>query len=255
MPPRPFPFPINVGTDICSVQRIIRILGDAKYRSRFPKRILTPKELKSRWLPLVDTLEAWKHLQTQRRDLGLEKKAYSPNNYFYHQDRQKRLTQSGDDNFLPDFLSQRPFPNATAKSVEKDAKVVIAEEGPTTTTFERVATDTEDTDSTHPETRALSNENAEASVSEESTENVSTRVASKADACVFGGSDGSEDAEHSRTTVASGTGADEEPSTTRGGEKQEEDVVSTSKEAELLDRKYENILPEVWKVAQFLAGR
>jgi holo-[acyl-carrier protein] synthase len=41
---RPFPFPINIGTDICQISRIYTILNSPR-RARFVNRILAPEEL------------------------------------------------------------------------------------------------------------------------------------------------------------------------------------------------------------------
>lgn len=41
---RPFPFPINIGTDICQISRIYGILNGPR-RLRFINRILTPGEV------------------------------------------------------------------------------------------------------------------------------------------------------------------------------------------------------------------
>ncbi|KAH8679049.1 hypothetical protein BGZ60DRAFT_402425 [Tricladium varicosporioides] len=47
MPPRPFPFPINVGTDVCRVSRIARILTKSHdHARRFWERVLSPHEAK-----------------------------------------------------------------------------------------------------------------------------------------------------------------------------------------------------------------
>lgn len=43
MPPKPFPVPLTVGTDICQISRIFRVLASAR-GSRFVDRILTPDE-------------------------------------------------------------------------------------------------------------------------------------------------------------------------------------------------------------------
>ncbi|KAI5463184.1 hypothetical protein BGZ63DRAFT_402522 [Mariannaea sp. PMI_226] len=43
-PLRPFPFPLNIGTDICQISRIYRIL-DSPRAIRFVNRILAPQEL------------------------------------------------------------------------------------------------------------------------------------------------------------------------------------------------------------------
>ncbi|KAK4125923.1 hypothetical protein N657DRAFT_678952 [Parathielavia appendiculata] len=50
-PPLPFPYPIHVGTDICNVKRVLRLLrGD--HCARFIRRVLTPEEL-TRAKPVV----------------------------------------------------------------------------------------------------------------------------------------------------------------------------------------------------------
>lgn len=41
---KPFPFPLNVGTDICRISRVFRILA-GRHASRFASRILTPEEI------------------------------------------------------------------------------------------------------------------------------------------------------------------------------------------------------------------
>lgn len=41
--PRPFPLPINIGTDICSITRILRILKTEK-GTRFVERVLSERE-------------------------------------------------------------------------------------------------------------------------------------------------------------------------------------------------------------------
>lgn len=43
-PLRAFPFPLNIGTDICQISRIYRILSGPR-ASRFVNRILSPEEL------------------------------------------------------------------------------------------------------------------------------------------------------------------------------------------------------------------
>lgn len=43
MPPRPFPLPLSIGTDICQISRISRIL-EGRLASRFVQRVLVPAE-------------------------------------------------------------------------------------------------------------------------------------------------------------------------------------------------------------------
>ncbi|EGR51789.1 uncharacterized protein TRIREDRAFT_56081 [Trichoderma reesei QM6a] len=43
-PLRPFPFPLNIGTDICRISRIYAILRSPRRGTRFVKRIFAPEE-------------------------------------------------------------------------------------------------------------------------------------------------------------------------------------------------------------------
>ncbi|KAF7903477.1 uncharacterized protein EAF01_006526 [Botrytis porri] len=59
--PRTFPFPVNIGTDICRISRIQDILTkhQSKYAHRFIRRIFTPQEqvwYRPRLLPLIEYL-------------------------------------------------------------------------------------------------------------------------------------------------------------------------------------------------------
>ncbi|THV52586.1 hypothetical protein BGAL_0075g00320 [Botrytis galanthina] len=59
--PRAFPFPVNIGTDICRISRIQDILTkhQSKYAHRFIRRIFTPQEqvwYRPRLLPLIEYL-------------------------------------------------------------------------------------------------------------------------------------------------------------------------------------------------------
>ncbi|KAM0305026.1 hypothetical protein ACHAO8_011254 [Botrytis cinerea] len=59
--PRAFPFPVNIGTDICRISRIQDILTNhqSKYAHRFIRRIFTPQEqvwYRPRLLPLIEYL-------------------------------------------------------------------------------------------------------------------------------------------------------------------------------------------------------
>ncbi|OAL03388.1 hypothetical protein IQ06DRAFT_302387 [Phaeosphaeriaceae sp. SRC1lsM3a] len=52
MPPRPFPYTLRVGTDICNVSRIRRLVareGDRHYLEKFTRRILTAPERTYFW--------------------------------------------------------------------------------------------------------------------------------------------------------------------------------------------------------------
>ena len=79
--PRPFPFPINVGTDICSVQRIFGILKaqNGNGADAFLRRILTDQEREQfQHRSYAKTLQLWHKLQKKkfqldkkREDLGI----------------------------------------------------------------------------------------------------------------------------------------------------------------------------------------
>jgi hypothetical protein len=67
--PKPFPFPLNIGTDICSIPRIRAILLKSTGGPRLVKRILTERECletRSRWEAPVE-----RYWQAQRRKLLL----------------------------------------------------------------------------------------------------------------------------------------------------------------------------------------
>ena len=49
MVPKPFPFPFNVGTDICSINRIADLLRQRHIRERFVRRIFTRLEWAQIW--------------------------------------------------------------------------------------------------------------------------------------------------------------------------------------------------------------
>jgi hypothetical protein len=78
--PKPFPFPLNIGTDICSIPRIRKIFLKATGGPRLVKRILTERECeetRNRWEGPIERywqanrkklLLAWK-----RDQLGLSK--------------------------------------------------------------------------------------------------------------------------------------------------------------------------------------
>ncbi|KAG6004497.1 hypothetical protein E4U21_001035 [Claviceps maximensis] len=69
-PLRPFPFPLNVGTDICRISRIYRILSGPR-RTRFVNRVLAPEEVKrdaSRLSCLADDVAAVSTQNERGRD-------------------------------------------------------------------------------------------------------------------------------------------------------------------------------------------
>jgi hypothetical protein len=75
--PRPFPFPFNVGTDICSIDRIFGILKGSNGR-RFVRRVLIERERHEGLERCDGPLERWmlagrlsSVLEWKRRELGL----------------------------------------------------------------------------------------------------------------------------------------------------------------------------------------
>lgn len=84
-PLRPFPLPLNIGTDICQISRIYGILAGPR-RGRFVARVLTPEELGARgkFMQQLEAqktqdgaaaLEAGSHEILKRRDPELWKTA------------------------------------------------------------------------------------------------------------------------------------------------------------------------------------
>ncbi|KAL3427299.1 holo-acyl-carrier-protein synthase [Phlyctema vagabunda] len=76
--PRPFPFPINIGNDICRISRIREILGHQTgvgHGRRFVDRIFTEDEKRQLQVPpfpdLLTQLSRWDELVRQRKALDL----------------------------------------------------------------------------------------------------------------------------------------------------------------------------------------
>ena len=70
--PKPFPFPLNIGTDICSIPRIRKILLKDTNGPRLVKRILTERECletRSRWEAPIE-----RYWQADRRRILLAQK-------------------------------------------------------------------------------------------------------------------------------------------------------------------------------------
>jgi holo-[acyl-carrier protein] synthase len=67
-PLRPFPFPFNVGTDICQISRIHKILVSPRAQ-RFVRRVLAPEEQQARTTFGLHAPDG--HQQTQSLSAGL----------------------------------------------------------------------------------------------------------------------------------------------------------------------------------------
>lgn len=60
MPPKPFPYPIGVGSDICSTSRVAALVADPRLFSRFGRKLFTRLE----WPSLLRKI-----LETKAKDL------------------------------------------------------------------------------------------------------------------------------------------------------------------------------------------
>ena len=85
--PRPFPFPFNIGTDICSISRVYEILKGINGR-RFVRRVLIERERHEGLERLDGPLERWKLagrtssvLEWKMRELGLTAKELNKRRY------------------------------------------------------------------------------------------------------------------------------------------------------------------------------
>jgi hypothetical protein len=85
--PRPFPFPFNIGTDICSIPRILKILKGVSGR-RFVRRVLSEREREEAIGRLDGPLERWRRairvgsvLEWKRKELGLGVKELARRRY------------------------------------------------------------------------------------------------------------------------------------------------------------------------------
>lgn len=138
------------------------------------------------------------------------------------------------------------------------AKMEISElgEGLTISAPEKAAAvdDIEYTDTTNTETPKLSTEASEVIVSKMSAESIHTDAVTDGDANVSGGFVGSGDAEDAQSTVASNNAAGEAGITTDQDE-QDDGVTSATKQLRTVDQQLDKLFPDIWKAAQFLAGR
>ncbi|KAG9237420.1 hypothetical protein BJ875DRAFT_156831 [Amylocarpus encephaloides] len=64
--PRPFQLPVNIGTDICSVLRILRIAKTIHFE-RFAQKILTPTEWSLHQEKLIHPARAYQNISKPRR--------------------------------------------------------------------------------------------------------------------------------------------------------------------------------------------
>ncbi len=70
--PKPFPFPLNIGTDICHSPRIFTILRQKRIARRFIKRVLTEEEIIENWHRIEGPLARWEKV-ARNRDLLISK--------------------------------------------------------------------------------------------------------------------------------------------------------------------------------------
>ena len=66
--PKPFPFPIGIGTDVCQINRIADILRDEYKRNRWARKLFTRLE----WPALCETLQRAEGQAEVRSDQRLE---------------------------------------------------------------------------------------------------------------------------------------------------------------------------------------
>ena len=85
--PRAFPFPFNIGTDICSISRVYEILKGNNGR-RFVRRVLIERERHEGLERLDGPLERWKLagrtssvLEWKMKELGLTAKELNRRRY------------------------------------------------------------------------------------------------------------------------------------------------------------------------------
>ena len=64
--PKPFPFLLNIGTDICHSPRIFTILRQKRIARRFIKRVLTEEEIIENWHRIEGPLARWEKVARNR---------------------------------------------------------------------------------------------------------------------------------------------------------------------------------------------
>ena len=248
MPPRPFPFPITVGTDICSVARIFKILNasadGAKRGDRFAKRILVPAELQSRWSPHLSTLQQWDSLQKKRIHLGLESKAFPQENYYARVPAQSA-------GFSDDDLLAHSTHHSRRRRKRKAARHGDAVERETAEqllkTLSWKAPGTRSADARNLKTPTLSTEISQGR--EETVEGINAKLVNEGDPSLPEELAKDEDAGGAQADIGPGGIAGE----TRDSSKDE--TVGASEPVSPVLEQLDNLFPKVWNIAQFLAGR
>ena len=250
MPLRSFPFPINVGTDICSVQRIFRIIGGSsdaayKYRNRLAERILTPKELESRWVSHIDTVREWNSLQKHRKALVRVIEENSRDG-FARKIRHESRAMSSDDSF--GYPSHGIFMPGDTTQYDDAANIGILDNLTRATT--KAALDAESLGPAKPHAPASSTGTSEACASQENVEGKPAHSINEERASISRKITEDDDTGNGHANVASGCTADAESASSNMMESLEK-----STRVEAIDAKLDKILPIVWNSAQFLAGR
>ncbi|KAK2135080.1 hypothetical protein NOF04DRAFT_1202814 [Fusarium oxysporum II5] len=84
-PLRPFPFPLNIGTDICQISRIYHILSGPR-ALRFVNRVLAPEELAKKDARLNVLYQAAARKAPSRRATSEASKSLQPHEYITSKD-------------------------------------------------------------------------------------------------------------------------------------------------------------------------
>ena len=243
--PRPFPFPINVGIDICSVQRIFRILAEKERSSghKFIKRILTKREYDPETTRFSHPLRRWWKLQTKREQLGA---GFNQVLWDINNGNRTRRTQS-----------QGSFEDAVARGFE-DQKA--SDLGPA---HEASAIDIpanlSNTENVKREDTAASELSNEPSSCILASPRLAT-VQETASADTISGGETTVvkeqlESEGARTSTAATISASIEAATIRDKQKKKKDNAPIPLTLQSIDDELNRVYPDVRKVAEFLAGR
>jgi len=129
--PRPFPLPISIGTDLCSVHRIFKIIRDGGKKSDlFLKRLLTDKEREEfRKRRHYESIQSWQKLQNCRVELHKKRvalgipKSFAKERKLMAEAMAEKVEESGnelDDATIKRSLSQDGNPGSVESVAHKD---------------------------------------------------------------------------------------------------------------------------------------
>ncbi|KAG0652608.1 hypothetical protein D0Z07_0466 [Hyphodiscus hymeniophilus] len=233
MPPRPFPFPINIGTDICSVQRILKLLRNPSARytrtNLFARRILTTKELESRWLSQADAVREWSQLHKQSSDLRFSWREYTIDDYY-------RLRRS-----------HKMSGSTRRKIAQHDEIMDVAEED---LTFGTMAAANDEADPAH--TTNFEQSTLPQRSSEMQKEGLLPSIASDGGHGCSQTIVESKDIGGTKANVISGDYGQEAEASLSIAQKSENQRFLRE---EVINNQMDKLFPKIWNAAQFLAGR